>query len=95
MLSVVRSSVRDLDQQLDETLRAKDQEPDQQLPLPVEDGVVLLDYLVTYFQLTALILDQFNDYEVFATQSKIEQIAEGKPVRLTYGHFLEIRNKIQ
>jgi SNF-related kinase len=54
---VLRGAVRDLDMQLEDNLRVRDKEPDQQLPLTVEDGVVLLDYLVTYFQLTALILD--------------------------------------
>jgi hypothetical protein len=45
---------------------------------------------VTYFQLTALMLDEFNHHEKFAEKSKIEEIAEGKPVRLGLGHYFEI-----
>jgi hypothetical protein len=92
--SFLRAGVRELQASLDGSIEYPSSSPEEQLHPQFESSVVLLDYLVTYFQLTALILDQFNELEIFAEQSKIEQIAEGKPVRLTNGHFIEIKNKI-
>ena len=68
-------------------------EPDI-LSASIEGSIVLLDYLVTYYQLSQLILEKFQDNHYFAQESKIEQIAEGRPVRLTKQHFSQIRNKI-
>lgn len=39
-------------------------------------------------------LETFNKPYEFAQKSKIEHIAEGSPVRLTHGHFIEIKNKM-
>lgn len=50
------------------------------MPSSVEGAIVLLDYLVTYFQLSSLILDYFGNNGLFAKASKIEQIADGNPV---------------
>ncbi|KRX01178.1 Protein kinase-like domain [Pseudocohnilembus persalinus] len=66
----------------------------EELPSSLEGSIILLDYLVTYFQLSQLIMEKFTDFQFFAQASKIEQIAEGRPVRLTKSHFAQIRNKI-
>ncbi|KAL4468753.1 hypothetical protein ABPG74_005256 [Tetrahymena malaccensis] len=64
------------------------------LPNDLEQSIVLLDYLITFYQLTNLILDHFTNYLYFADHSKIEQIAEGRPVRLNKTHYAQIRSKI-
>ncbi|KAL4500614.1 hypothetical protein ABPG72_003038 [Tetrahymena utriculariae] len=64
------------------------------LPNELEQSIVLLDYLITFYQLTNLILDHFTNYLYFADHSKIEQIAEGRPVRLNKTHYAQIRSKI-
>lgn len=64
------------------------------LSASTEQNLVLLDYLITYFQLTNLIVDHFEEYTFFAEHSKIEHIAEGRPVRLNKSHFSQIRSKI-
>ena len=86
--------MRELEKGLEETVGFRNTSTDEELPKNIENNVILLDYLVTYFQLTALILDEFNQPEQFAEKSKIEQIADGMPVRLSFGHYLEIKNKI-
>ncbi|KAM3130541.1 hypothetical protein pb186bvf_017350 [Paramecium bursaria] len=91
--SILKNAIRDINSNIENNLVDNDQL--QLLPIEIEGGVVLLDYLITYFQLAVLIQDSFDDYYSFAVDSKIEQIADGKPVRLTYGHYNEIRNKIK
>ncbi|CAD8046461.1 unnamed protein product [Paramecium sonneborni] len=90
--SVLRQAIKELHKEIDRKLISDD--ITKTLPGELEKEVVLLDYLVTYFQLSLLILDTFNKPTEFAQKSKIEHIAEGSPVRLTFGHFLEIKNKI-
>ncbi|CAD8109433.1 unnamed protein product [Paramecium sonneborni] len=91
--SILRSAIKEIEYQLEQQITFQD--PQQLLPIDIEGGVILLDYLITYFQLASLIQECFEDPYGFAVDSKIEQIADGKPVRLTFGHYLEIRNKIK
>ncbi|CAD8100483.1 unnamed protein product [Paramecium primaurelia] len=91
--SILRSAIKEIEYQLEQKIIFQDTQ--QLLPIDIEGGVILLDYLITYFQLASLIQECFEDHYGFAVDSKIEQIADGKPVRLTYGHYIEIRNKIK
>ncbi|CAD8189189.1 unnamed protein product [Paramecium octaurelia] len=91
--SILRSAIKEIEYQLEQKITFQDTQ--QLLPLDIEGGVILLDYLITYFQLASLIQECFEDHYGFAVDSKIEQIADGKPVRLTFGHYIEIRNKIK
>ncbi|KAL4459937.1 hypothetical protein ABPG74_003463 [Tetrahymena malaccensis] len=88
----LRISIHELNQSLNEKLR--DYEKSQELPYEIQNSIVFLDYLITYYQLSQLILEKFNQFDLFARVSKIEQIAEGKPVQLSKFHFLSIQNKI-
>ncbi|CAD8046644.1 unnamed protein product [Paramecium primaurelia] len=90
--SVLRQAIKELQKEIDKKLGSDDLS--KSLPIDMEKDVVLLDYLVTYFQLSQLTLETFNKPYEFAQKSKIEHIAEGSPVRLTYGHFIEIKNKM-
>ncbi|CAD8116494.1 unnamed protein product [Paramecium sonneborni] len=91
--SILRSAIKEIECQLEQKITFQDAQ--QLLPIDIEGGVILLDYLITYFQLASLIQECFEDHYGFAVDSKIEQIADGKPVRLTFGHYIEIRNKIK
>ncbi|CAD8085766.1 unnamed protein product [Paramecium primaurelia] len=91
--SILRSAIKEIEYQLEQKITF--QNTQQLLPTDIEGDVILLDYLITYFQLASLIQECFEDHYGFAVDSKIEQIADGKPVRLTYGHYIEIRNKIK
>ncbi|CAK61411.1 unnamed protein product (macronuclear) [Paramecium tetraurelia] len=91
--SILRSAIKEIEYQLEQKITFQDTQ--QLLPIDIEGGVILLDYLITYFQLASLIQECFEDHYGFAVDSKIEQIADGKPVRLTFGHYIEIRSKIK
>ncbi|KAL4506540.1 hypothetical protein ABPG72_000111 [Tetrahymena utriculariae] len=88
----LRISIHELNQSLNEKLKIYDKS--QELPYEIQNSIVFLDYLITYYQLSQLILEKFNQFDLFARVSKIEQIAEGKPVQLSKFHFLSIQNKI-
>lgn len=62
--SVLRSAIKELVKELDRVLGKED--PCRALPIDMEKDVVLLDYLVTYFQLSQLILETFNKPTDFA-----------------------------
>jgi hypothetical protein len=66
----------------------------QLIPEQLQTSVVLLDYLVTLYQLVFLVVTTFGDYDNFAKNSKIEHIVDGKPVQLNKDHYLQIRQKI-
>lgn len=53
---------------------------------------IILDYLITAYQLFELIKDGEN-YELFARKSKIEEIVEGQPNRVTMDHYNKICKK--
>ncbi|CAD8204719.1 unnamed protein product [Paramecium octaurelia] len=91
--SILRCAIKEIEYSIESKIVIQDTQ--QLLPMDIEGGVILLDYLITYFQLASLIQECFEDPYEFAVDSKIEQIADGKPVRLTYGHYIEIRNKIK
>ncbi|CAD8070866.1 unnamed protein product [Paramecium sonneborni] len=91
--SILKSAIKEIEYQLESKIAVQDTQI--LLPIDIEGGVILLDYLITYFQLASLIQECFENPYEFAIDSKIEQIADGKPVRLTYGHYIEIRNKIK
>ncbi|CAD8093789.1 unnamed protein product [Paramecium primaurelia] len=91
--SILRNAIKEIEYSLESKIIVQDTQ--QLLPIDIEGGVILLDYLITYFQLATLIQECFENPYEFAVDSKIEQIADGKPVRLTYGHYIEIRNKIK
>ena len=55
---------------------------------------IVLDYLITAYQLFELVRTGEN-YEVFARKSKIEEIVEGQPNRVTMTHFSKICTKFQ
>lgn len=55
--------------------------------------IIVLDYLVTTYQLLGLIKDK-EDYARFARKSKIEEIVEGSPTNITANHFQKILEKI-
>eukprot|EP00825_Cyclidium_porcatum_P033075 TRINITY_DN35170_c0_g1_i1.p1 TRINITY_DN35170_c0_g1~~TRINITY_DN35170_c0_g1_i1.p1 ORF type:complete len:191 (+),score=22.71 TRINITY_DN35170_c0_g1_i1:147-719(+) len=69
-------------------------EESDQLSTQIEGQVILLDYLITYFQIISLIIDSNQDYQYFAQTSKIEQIAEGRPTTVTKFHYYQIQNKL-
>ena len=76
---LVVKAVLIINKTLKETLKSESQE----LSKNTEGGIILLDYLVTFYQLTQVILDNFENYTYFSQVSKVNQIAEGKPVRLS------------
>ncbi|EGR30083.1 protein kinase domain protein [Ichthyophthirius multifiliis] len=66
----------------------------QNLPQEIEKDVVLLDYLVVLFQLTQIIIENFNNYAYFAEKSLIEQFVDGRNIQINKIHYNQIRNKI-
>ncbi|EGR34339.1 protein kinase domain protein [Ichthyophthirius multifiliis] len=91
LISFLRYSIRQINFEIKNLITI-----DQNLSIPDEyqQSLVLNDYLITYFQLTNLMLEHFKDYKYFAESSKIEQIAQGQPVKLNKQHFKQIQNKI-
>jgi SNF-related kinase len=70
--SSLRVAVRELEKSLDEAIGFARSSAAEELAENLQDKVITLDYLVTYFQLTTLILDEFNQPDHFASKSKIE-----------------------
>lgn len=68
--SILRTAVREIQFTLESKMEISD--GTALLPLEVEGGVILLDYLITYFQLASLIQECFDDHYTFAVDSKIE-----------------------
>lgn len=58
----------------------------------VREELVLLDYLVTTYQLVEL--SALKDIAEFHRKSKIEAIVEGNPTRITASHLKAVREKL-
>lgn len=60
--------------------------------IEVREELVLLDYLITTYQLVEL--SALKDIAEFHRKSKIEAIVEGNPTRITMNHLKAIKDKM-
>ena len=58
-----------------------------------KEMIVVLDYLVTAYQLVSL--SALRSLSEFNRKSKIEAVVEGNPVKVTVGHVRKIREKLE
>lgn len=70
VINTLKQVIMEINQNLQQIVSAESAQ--QQLDSQIEGQIILLDYLITYYQIVNLILESKQSYEYFAQASKIE-----------------------
>ncbi|CAD8203104.1 unnamed protein product [Paramecium octaurelia] len=92
MLPVLRNSITLLQNQLNfKLINVRDYD---QLGGVEEGGILLLTYLVVYFEICKQVVDNFDTSISYLNQFKLKLVVEEKPTNLTKKQFLQLCQKI-
>lgn len=67
---------------------------DHDSPFRFRAELLLLDFLVTYYQLNCMLVDDFTRPENFEKNCKLDLILDNQPVDLDASHLEEIEHKL-